>query len=208
VRGTDRDGREGTFEIDAVSGDVLRQVVHHMFRLARWSNHGPSVIFQEHVERVGSSRVVRRDLETGLDEEVFATEAPSALRRLRVSQDGRHVAFVHQHPPTSSHRLMVMPTSGGDARVLARFPDSSRIRIGDWSPDGRFVLIQLKLGQNEPNEVIRVAVSDGDMLPLALEGEGLRDVSVHPDGRHIAYTAGWPVIDVVRDEIRAPDRFG
>ena len=68
--------------------------------------------------------------------------------------------------------------------------------VQDWSPDGRFVLFRRSgSGDDSLWSVFRVSVDSGE-TKLLLQADGIRDVRVHPDGRHIAFTAGWPVVEL------------
>jgi hypothetical protein len=40
-------------------------------------------------------------------------------------------------------------------------------------------------------EVVRVAVAGGDPEPIGLEMEALNHLRVHPDGRRLAFVAGY-----------------
>ncbi len=59
-----------------------------------------------------------------------------------------------------------------------------------WTADGRYVLFAIRnLGQSGPPEVWRVSFAGGKPQKL-LEMDGLSDISVHPDGRRMAFTGG------------------
>jgi Tol biopolymer transport system component len=65
-----------------------------------------------------------------------------------------------------------------------------------WTPDGRYILFEMRnLGHLEPTELWRVPAEGGEAQKL-LEMDGLTDISVHPDGQHIAFTVGSTQFEV------------
>lgn len=48
-------------------------------------------------------------------------------------------------------------------------------------------------GKEGARDVWRVSVDGGDPRPVGIAMIGLRDLSMHPDGPRLAFTAGWPV---------------
>ena len=55
--------------------------------------------------------------------------------------------------------------------------------------DATFFLVIRSVDQPGPTELWRVTPEGGEPQKL-LEMDGLSDISVHPDGRHIAFTSG------------------
>ena len=65
-----------------------------------------------------------------------------------------------------------------------------------WTRDGRYVLFVMgNRGQPGPTELWRVPAEGGEPQKL-LEMNGLSDISVHPDGRRIAFTGGSTQMEV------------
>ncbi len=67
-----------------------------------------------------------------------------------------------------------------------------------WTADGRAIIIarfpfdrQLK-GEAIWRSLWRIDARTGAAEPLGLKLEGLRDLAVSPDGRHLSFTMGWP----------------
>ncbi len=62
-----------------------------------------------------------------------------------------------------------------------------------WTPDGRHILFGTgTTGQEQRFALWRISTDGGEPQELGLSMEGLRlyGLSVHPDGRRIAFTAG------------------
>jgi hypothetical protein len=67
----------------------------------------------------------------------------------------------------------------------------------DWTPDGKSALFtRWSLSGGSAVTLWRVPVAGGEPEPLGLSLEGLRDVSVHPEGGKLTFTAGWPRAEV------------
>ncbi len=74
-------------------------------------------------------------------------------------------------------------------------PDSIPYRRGlAWTPDGHHLLFgkprQTDSPQEQTIELWRIPAEGGEPQRLGLAMENLRDVTVHPDGRRIAFSAG------------------
>jgi Tol biopolymer transport system component len=60
-----------------------------------------------------------------------------------------------------------------------------------WAPDGRSVLCARQPSPSDSKtEMWLIPVQGGEPRKLDLAEDNMRDLSVHPDGRHIAFTAG------------------
>jgi Tol biopolymer transport system component len=147
-----------------------------------------------------------RDLETGEENELLSVRKPSFVGPLIVSPDGRQLAYVWRNLQKGTSVLTVMPAAGGEPRELLRRQPPEDIGDLGWMPDSRrIVYLQSTAGQSRKFELWQVSVEGGKPNPLGLTMEGLRPygLSVHPDGRRIAFTAGRPR----RDEVWVLENF-
>ncbi len=101
------------------------------------------------------------------------------------------MAFAIRDPETRLKILKVLPAAGGEAHDLLRgvqlpFPGSVA-----WAPDGQSVLFtkQPSLADTK-TELWLIPVQGGEPRKLDLTAENMRELSVHPDGRRVAFTAG------------------
>jgi len=102
------------------------------------------------------------------------------------SPDGRWALCI-LHPATDA-TLVAYPTGVGETRT---FKDELRVRVVDWFPDGKRILITA----TEPGHGMRLFVRDfvgGKARPLTPEGYRHFERAVSPDGRFAA--------------VRGPDR--
>ena len=90
--------------------------------------------------------------------------------------------------------LAIKVLGGGPSRELARASGPEMLVFQDWTPDGATVLFTRWNGKlNDPRSLWRVSIHGGNPQPLGLTMDGLRDVSVHPHGTKMTFTAGWPM---------------
>lgn len=112
----------------------------------------------------------------------------------------RGVAYVAARKTSSGQvrTLMYWPGSG-DPREILRVGDKERFALVGWLPDGQHLLAvrgevgPTPAGQRDapvPMTLWKVSISGGAPLSLGLTMDGLRDVSLHPDGQRVAFNAG------------------
>jgi hypothetical protein len=109
------------------------------------------------------------------------------------------VAYLASRKGVSGEERSLMYWGGaGDARELLKVGDQERFTLVGWLPDGRTLLVgrSENLSNRLPDEPLPVTlwlvpVSGGNPVSTGLTMDGLRDVSIHPDGRRIAFDAGW-----------------
>ena len=90
----------------------------------------------------------------------------------------------------------------GDPRELLRGRGPERIVLAGWTPDGMTLLV-LRWTQSSPDSpaptrsttLWRVPVGGGAPVSTGITMEALRDVSVNPDGRRIAFNVGFKLAE-------------
>jgi len=178
-------GSFGRFLIDVQTGD-FSHVLRAVGWTPAWSRDGKAIFCYR------GRFMVLRDLETGQEKELYSLVDSSSnyAGNLVVSRDGRQLAF--QVSESGSKIIKVMPAAGGEARELLR-GDGSSFESGKiaWAPDGQSVLLARRASPGgSQDELWLVPVQGGEPRKLGITGENMRHLSVHPDGRHIAFTAG------------------
>lgn len=140
-----------------------------------------------------------RDVKTGQEKEL--SSIPSAIRVLflGVSPNDKQLAFVWRDPKHNTTALKVMPATGGEPRELLKVQKPKEISALAWTPDSRHIIYAIstagdKLWTEKKFELWRIATGGGqpDDLGLVMDGVRAYGLSVHPDGRRIAFTAGTP----------------
>ena len=199
VVGSDAAGRQGIYAIDTDTGSAKPIVVGDGIARPDWLPDGRVLYF-----RRAQGTLVARNVETGVEQVVenFQAEGINAVgdvtgRGFRVSPDGQTLAFTSakRDGEVWTRTIAVKPLGdGGTVRELVHATGPESIIFQDWTADGAAVIFTRWIAKpNEPMALWRVSIHGGDPQPLGLSTAGVRDVSVHPDGRRITYTAGWPM---------------
>jgi Tol biopolymer transport system component len=111
------------------------------------------------------------------------------------SPDGRQIAFVREQGTRAS--ICTVPSLGGQERRLidvvglVRSPtDGSLIPFLSWSPDGEWLAMGEKAGEDEPAHIVRVSLATLEKEPLTFPpADSLGDLQpvLSPDGRQMAF---------------------
>jgi Tol biopolymer transport system component len=128
---------------------------------------------------------------------LFQSGKDRYIYSVRLSSDGKQLAFILMTiRPGEFPALMVMPSSGGEARAIFR-PTTSGLwglfawYYGlDWSPDGKHIYFAKRPDEVSPFKLLRVPVQGGTPEQTGVEMEGLHSISIRPDGKQIAFSAG------------------
>jgi Tol biopolymer transport system component len=227
-------GRNGLYRIDIQSGeaDAILEVEECCSSIM-WSLSSPTrrVFFTRwRSERRGEPLIVAaRDLESGRETELHRVASPVTASNLSASPDGRWLAFIEWDMDEGTASLKVMPAKGGELRDLlafskVRFYRKPRVEL-TWTPDSRHIVYALsstavpwspepeirwlprESGEEDDFELWQVPVEGGEPERLVLTMKGLipYGLSISPDGRRIAFTAGS--LSLVYDPIWALEDF-
>ncbi len=203
VKGRDAQGRYGLHALDLSTGEtsaILTVPARDESTLgeARWSATGDSVIYVR--PEGGVSALVSRRLDDG-SEQVLLTAADdwwfAGSPSFSVRRDGA-IAFIQARD--QSQAVVVRTPDGALREVWKTAPPEYFMSVG-WQPPGTHVIVARVSGPQVTGQPLnvrlwRVEVGTGAVSPVGVEMTGLRDLSVAPDGRNVAFTAGWPTREV------------
>jgi len=192
---------QGLYRIDVQTGSVSPLVRttticgSNCIESPVWSPDGRAIF-----ERRATQSIVTRNLETGEEEELYRAVPPASVHHwptsnLAVSPDGQRLAFVWTDGKAGITALMVIPTAGGEPRELLRAQEPEMISVPAWTPDSRHIIYARSVaGEKRRFELWRISAEGGEPQNLGLAMAGLEPygLSVHPDGRRLAFTAGTP----------------
>ena len=192
--GKDHKGREGLYRINAQTGEVTPIVPGASTKSGAWHPDGKTIFYPLYDPTSDFWRILVRDLEAGQEKEVHQLSrevVPTGnayFRKFVLSRDGRQLAFCR------SNVLKVMPATGGEPLELLRLQpqqlqEGIQIMSLAWMPDGRHLLFTK--GRYPKLEMWRISAEGGEpqKLGLAMDSLGLFGLSVHPDGRRVAFHA-------------------
>ena len=113
--------------------------------------------------------------------------------RLPESGNVAYIAFV-KSTSGNARTLRFWDGAGLPRELLRSTPTEDFVLVGR-DPDGRHLLVVRRADVSDPelrNETLwRVPIDGSGPVSTGLTIEGLRDISMHPDGRQIAFNAGW-----------------
>ncbi len=145
-------------------------------------------------------------LGTGDERELHRMAPPAHFSQLAVSPDGQWLAYFRSDVPAWSFEqqgqwaLRIMPLGGGESREIARLSVQARRILRafpslDWSPDSRHLIYaNHTVTDDQPAVTLwRIAAEGGEPQSIgpAIEGLQLVSLSIHSDGRQIAFTGKY-----------------
>jgi len=109
---------------------------------------------------------------------------------LAISPDGQQLAFIRCLK--DGHSLQIAPSAGGEARELLMLTKAGLTETTGlaWTPDGRHLLFGKR--KDEATELWRISVEGGESQNLGLTMKKMEHLSIHPNGRRIAFTGPGP----------------
>jgi len=198
VSARDPSGYVGPFSIDLRTGDYERLELKAALGWGgAWSPDATMLFYHQGSKGAKALSIVARDLATGEERLVHSVPRPLHFcAGLALSPDGRQLALAVRDAESGSNTIELIPATGGEARDLLRgvpmpFPGSVA-----WTPDGLNVLFTERLNPDSKTELWLIPAQGGAPRKLDLAAEAIRDLCVHPDGRHLAYTAGKDRLEV------------
>jgi serine/threonine protein kinase/WD40 repeat protein len=200
VKGIDFRNRWGVHLVDPTTGQVSPAVLPSpgegdgVIGAFEWSPDGRAIWYER-----AKRGLISRDLATGRESQLFDYREDSITRLhmnrgFQVSPDGRWLAVSGATPAGEGGRgttvLKVRSLAGGGSTELVRVERPLSIELAGWSRAGSSLLFARYPGK-EPTGLWSVPATGGEPQDLGLNLPALRDIRVHPEGRRLAFTAGY-----------------
>jgi Tol biopolymer transport system component len=128
-------------------------------------------------------RLIKRDLESGKEIELYRGAEPQALC---VSADGRDLAFFAAADEPNQWKLLRVSADGGVPRELARAANVPYLSVAVWTKDGRYIL--LRTSASPRISAFPVDGSTPRELELNLYAGNDPTIDLSPDGKHLVLT--------------------
>jgi len=131
-------------------------------------------------------RILARNTENGVEQELFQAVCEFAWRSTSISPDGTRLATVSRE---AQRAITILPTSGnGASKVLYRFEQwvGSAVWLA-WTPDGRSIIFAKNDGSG--SSLWRISADGGDPQNLGITTTNpVSGICVHPDGKRLAFS--------------------
>lgn len=189
------EGQHQVVLLDAVSGRAVRTFDFSAPGIAGFNlaHDGRSVM-----ARYDSARLVLHDVQSAAVRS-WQDAGVTSVGRHALAPDSRAVAYMARRstPAGDASTLMLWDGAGAPGELLRVTHEESMIFEG-WTADGAAVLVTRwtppapdTTSPPTPRTLWRVPTNGDTPHPTALSMTGLRDVALHPDGRRLAFNAGW-----------------
>lgn len=185
VNGGDRKGRRGLFQVDAQSGKSTLIAQGAGVWGNDWSPDGKKVYYRRSAGFAADyADLIERDMATGVERQILRLHRFNAPN---VSPDGEWIAIDANVEPSGPNKVLLIRVSDGESRELARH--HGNVFCCAWTPDSLSILF--RLGRTD----VIVPVEGGDRRELDLPAVP-SGISIHPDGRTVAFSIGRNTYEV------------
>lgn len=199
VVGIFSDGSKGICKLNIQNGKLMPILTSKSKDTTYWfpsvSPDGKSIF--THTWLKNNQSIYSYDIEKNKKKLLFQSGKDRYIYSVRLSSDGKQLAFILMTiRPEEFPALMVMSSSGGEATAIYRnnipgqFGNFAWYYGLDWSPDGQYIYFAKRPDSVSPYELLRVPVQGGSPEQTGVEMEGLHCISIRPDGKQIAFSAG------------------
>jgi Tol biopolymer transport system component len=209
VIGSDGKASLAIFEIDVRTGQatlIIDSEAGANIKFIAPSRDGRSVYYTYFEFGKKRARLMGIDLATRETRELYRQDAPPDIGGLSISPDGKALLFGTLAPDDSLVLKAVPLPGGGTPREVIRsktggFGVSIDIHGSyGWAPDGKRILFFKEISSDQKDEKCElsiVPVEGGPVRGLGLVVDGSPDViSLHPDGRRLAYSVSKSAAEV------------
>ena len=144
-------------------------------------------------------RITLEDLASGRKYE-WQDSGVQSIGNSYLAPDAFGIAYIaNRNGVNGAAKTLMFWGGAGPPRELLRTSAPDEHILAGWNSDGRSVLVvrwKQRPDSVRPDDLRgetlwRIPIDGSPPVPTGLAMEGLRDLSLHPNGRHIAFNAGW-----------------
>jgi Tol biopolymer transport system component len=161
----------------------------HEYAYPLWSKDGASVYYLNMSRYSTSSRIMVRNIATGVDKELYNYTSDDFMDRLfniSLSPDGKWLAAINRG---ENRVVRLISTNDGTTRDLYKFKSPGGFPFSQiWSSEGKYIIFPYKSEESGWN-LMRVAFDDGEKQIIEMNIKGIGSPSLHPDGRHLSFSS-------------------
>jgi Tol biopolymer transport system component len=173
-----------TSEVKTLAEDVLWP----------WTRAGKTMFYGLHKD--GKNAPIRMmDLVTGATTEIRFSIGADRTAEISISPDGRNIGYLYSTNPEQDFnrisgvaRVAVAPLAGGSERILIERPRGKargQVRMA-WTPDGKHLVYSIP-AETGGSEVWLAGAEGGAPVKLHTAKEEIMAISIHPNGRDVAF---------------------
>ncbi len=198
----DKNGRQGLFRIDSQTGGLTllsQSEPDSLIKVFAVAPDGKSVFYASFQAKKKLGIIIKRDLATGQEKEVYRKAAPPDIGSPAVSPDSRYLSFsTSDVAANQGYVIRIIDLADGRTRdILQGKLDSTAPHI--WARDGKSILfIKRPSGsqRGEKGELWRVPAAGGEPTKINLGIEFMRGADLSPDEKRIVYTSEKLVLEI------------
>jgi Tol biopolymer transport system component len=188
-------GQEGVFVYDLAS-EMLEFKDQSFFsaQFARpyWDAEGQG-FYYPHINQEGSrSRLSYLDIDSEERTDLFDLRSGSAV----ISPDGARFAVTTRDRKAGTYRLLVRDRETGNERLLLEGRRPNRIgTTPHWTPDGERIAFWRVDSETQEAHLWSIradgtGLQETELTARDVDITNLEELSIHPDGKRVAYSAG------------------
>ena len=192
--GFGQNGFKGIYSISARTGEadlILKCTTDEFIPELDVFIDGKRIVYKMLIEKkAGEGNVMSiriRDLQSGKEAEIYHKENCWETHHVALSSDGEWIAFDDRVP---QHGLKVIPVTGGEPKELCRMKDGEAITSFHWVPDSQDIFFTKGIAK-KTGQLWRISLREEKQHQIELSMRRLMGLCFHPDGKRIAFSAGY-----------------
>ncbi len=192
TKSQEKDYNGGFYQVDVKDGQATALVeldLNWWDSVAEWSADGKSIFY------TNKGQLLKRDLESGQEKQLY--KITNLTRILDLSPDGQRLLFGDYDPDEETLSILIMSIQKQKVRELIKLQRVRR-RGADarWTPDGKYVLFMKYDVDEKESSFLRISSEGGEPQKLWQSKKSDTDLSIHPDGKQIAFTTFKEEIEI------------
>jgi len=192
TKSQEKDYNGGFYQVDVKDGQATALVeldLNWWDSVAEWSADGKSIFY------TNKGQLLKRDLESGQEKQLY--KITNLTRILDLSPDGQRLLFGDYDPDEETLSILIMSIQKQKVRELIKLQRVRR-RGADarWTPDGKYVLFMKYDVDEKESSFWRISSEGGEPQKLWQSKKSDTDLSIHPDGKQIAFTTFKEEIEI------------
>lgn len=197
----DKNGRQGLFRIDPQTGGLTllsQSEPDSLIKVFAVAPDGKSVFYASFQWKKKLSIIIKRDLATGQEKELYRKASPPDIGRLTVSPDSRYLSFsTSDVVANQGYVIRIIDLADGKIRDILQ-GKLDRFTPHVWMRDGKSILFIKRPSDSrgEKGELWRVPSAGGEPTKIDLGIELKGDADLSPDEKRIVYTDAKLVLEI------------